>query len=384
MKIALIAKLFAPVSPFSTGGTETFVYNLARELHRRGHRVTVFASGGSRIDDGIKLIPLVEESYWQKYSRDPDLFKQLLVPRRAMGQENIGYLKALFYLRKNLNSFDIIHDHSLHFLPLVLHHYLISLPLVATLHVPVETSKIPSIIKELDLDQEIENYYVAISQNQKNNSKNLKIFEINYNGIDEKRFKFFDRGGDDLIWVGRIVPEKGLDKAIEVAVKTKSSLKIIGSIADETYFKTKITPMIKEDKNISYLGEKTGSDLINLYQQAKILLFPIDWEEPFGLVMVEALSCGTPVVAFRRGSVPEIIKDGQTGFICPPGDIEAMTKATKKIYAMPEEEYQAMRKTCRKHVEENFTVEKMVDGYERVYEKVIEDYKSKIQSSNAK
>ncbi|MGB2762611.1 MAG: glycosyltransferase, partial [Minisyncoccales bacterium] len=104
---------------------------------------------------------------------------------------------------------------------------------------------------------------------------------------------------------------------------------------------------------------------------AKLLLLPIQWEEPFGLVMIEAMACGTPVIAFRRGSVPEIIKDGVTGFICKPNDLNLMIKTVKKIYQMPEAEYKKMRHNCRRHVEKNFSVEKMVDNYEKVYYKIL-------------
>ena len=125
-------------------------------------------------------------------------------------------------------------------------------------------------MKELDLEKEIKNYYIAISQNQKNNSKNLEIFDINYNGIDEKRFLFSQKSTDDLIWVGRIVPEKGLEKAMEVAIKTKSPLKIVGSIANQDYFKTKIKPTIKGNQNISYLGEDKISFLGSSYRQREL------------------------------------------------------------------------------------------------------------------
>src|SRR3972149_9321291 len=151
MKIALIAKLFAPVSKSSAGGTETFVYNLANELAGRGHQITLFASGESKLNDTVNLIPVVNQSYWKKYSENTKLFSQLLTPRRAMSEEIIGYLKIIFYLKQHANDFDLIHDNSLYFLPLILGHELIPLPLIATLHVPITNFSLPEILKDLNI-----------------------------------------------------------------------------------------------------------------------------------------------------------------------------------------------------------------------------------------
>lgn len=377
MNIALIAKLFAPVHLTSTGGTETFVFNLARELDRRGHQVTVFASGDSEIGGGVKLVPVVRKSYWRKYTENPEIFSSIFQSRLSTTEENVGYIKALFYLKQHCDEFDIIHDNSLYFLTLLLHNYLFSLPSVTTLHVPIEKFRFPEIANSLNISFEAKNYYIAISERQKELAKDLEIYDVNYNGIDVKRFQFNNQGGDSLIWIGRIVPEKGLKTAIEVANKTNLPLKIIGSVADQKYFDKEIQTKIDKSNQIEYLGEKTGGELVKIYQDAKILLFPIDWEEPFGLVLTEAMACGTPVVAFDRGAVSEIIKDGVTGFICPPNDVEAMVGAVKKIYDMPEAKYQWMRQNCRQHVEDNFTIKKMVNGYEEVYDRIIKDWHEK-------
>ena len=133
----------------------------------------------------------------------------------------------------------------------------------------------------------------------------------------------------------------------------------------------------KLNKKIRYLGELSGRKLTRLYKGSKALLFPIKWEEPFGFVMVEAMSCGTPVIAFRRGSVPEIIVQGKTGFICPQNKISSMIKAVKKIYAMSDHKYKKLRINCRKHIEENFTLEKTVEKYEITYQKIINDWKAR-------
>lgn len=376
MKIGILAKLFAPVSLFSTGGTETFVYNLARELKRRGHQITVFASGDSKIE-GLKIIPVVEESYWSKFNKHPKTSNEMILYRKYMSDEVLGYLKILFYLKTQQKNFDIIHNNSLNFLPLVLNSFFFNLPFVTTLHVPEKGSDVFEIMDELLNSKSNNNYFISISNNQCRSMKKVKPFTVNYNGIDGDRFQFAQSSGDYLLWIGRVVPEKGLDKAIEISAATNKPLKAIGAIADENYYAKIIEPKLKENTQVNYFKEVIGQNLVGLYQNAKLLLFPIDWEEPFGLVMIEAMACGTPVIAFNRGSVPEIIKDGETGFICPPGDIDCMVRKVKELYRMPMEKYQAMRRACRKHVENNFTVEKMIDGYEKVYEKVIKDWEKK-------
>ena len=377
MRIALIAKLFAPVSSLSTGGTETFVYNLAKVLSCKGHQVTVFASGDSEIGGKVKVIPVTKISFWQKYVDNPKIFEQFSESRKAASEESIGYIKTLYYLKEHIDDFDLIHDNSLYFLPLILHQELVKLPLVATLHVPIDKFKTPEIIDDLNIKEKINNYYIAISENQKKQVTNLDIFDINYNGIDADRFGFCDKSENYLLWIGRIVPEKGLEKAIEVAIKVNMPLKIIGSIADESYFNDKIKNKIEQHENIEYLGEKSGQEIVELYQKAKIFLFPIDWEEPFGLVLTEAMACGTPVVAFNRGAVSEIIQDKVTGFICPPNDVGSMISSVERINKMTDSEYMAMRRACCNHVMENFTLQKMVEGYEKIYQRVIDDWKKK-------
>lgn len=377
MRIALIAKLFAPISKLSTGGTEAFVYNFARELRKRKHDVMVFTTGDSRIED-IKITSVVTESYWSKFNKPIKTENKMFLYRKYMSDEILGYLKFLFYLKNHEKEFDIVHDHALSFLPSILHNDFSNLPYITTLHIDEKgLSNMYKTMKDLIGPKLPNHYFVSISKNQYNSLKDIKPFDINYNGIDADRFSFCDDPDNYLLWIGRIVPEKGLDKAIEIAIKLKITLKIIGSIANESYFKDKIKNNIDQYQNIDYLGEKSGQELVKLYQKAKMLLFPIDWEEPFGLVLIEAMSCGTPIVAFNRGAVSEIIRDGETGFICPPGDIEAMVAAVKKIYDMPPQDYKKMRESCRRHVEENFTVEKMVDGYEKIYQKVIADWKKK-------
>jgi glycosyltransferase involved in cell wall biosynthesis len=172
------------------------------------------------------------------------------------------------------------------------------------------------------------------------------------------------------LWVGRIIPEKGPGKAIQATLQAEENLTLIGPETDDKYWHQEIKPFLSEQ--IKYIGHMPREKLYSYYQNAKALLVPIDWEEPFGLVMVEAMACGTPVIAFRRGSVPEVVVHGKTGFIVDT--VSEMADAMKKIHTID-------RHACRKHVEENFTLEKMSDNYDRVFKKIVDDHKNRLKKN---
>jgi len=369
MKIAIIGKLFASIQVTSAMGQERFIYYLSYLLAKKGHTVTLFASGDSRIE-GVKIIPVIKKSFW-KASKDPKKVLNCESGRSYGEREAIGYLKTLYYLRNHAKDFDIVHDNSDNFEILGLHKFLVSLPLMSTLHLP------PQYLVNLNkiVGQELDNYYIAISQKQKKLAKKIKIFDVVYNGVDLKKFSFSEDYREHLSWIGRIDPYKGLGAAIEVAEKAEVSLKIAGPIYNEKYFKEEIQPRL--NKRIRYVGELSGLKLKRFYKRSKAVLFPVRWEEPFGFVMIEAMACGTPVIAFRRGAVPELIVQEKTGFICPKDKVSSMIKAVRKIYSMSDSHYRRIRINCRKHVEENFSINKMVENYEKVYQKVIDDWKTK-------
>ena len=373
MRIAIIAKLYAPIRTTSSMGQEKFVYNLACLLAKKGHDVTLFAAPGSRVE-GVKVISLIKESFWteqnRKHKKEDDLNP---VMNYCAGINEIeGYNKILFYLRKHKNDFDVIHDNSDKMAIIANAKFLVDLPLVSTLHVPPDyLHRLNKIIGE----KELNNYYVSISKKQRKLAKNVKIFDVVYNGIDVTKFTFSAKSLSYLAWIGRVVPSKGLGAAMEIAEKTKTKLRIAGPIQNQQYFDKDIKPRL--GKNIKYLGPLSGRKLIRFYKKAKALLFPIRWEEPFGLVMAEAMACGTPIIAFRRGSVPELVVQNKTGYICPRDKTASMIKAVKKIYALSDEKYLEIRKNCRQHVEAKFTLDKMEENYVEVYSKAILDWKQK-------
>ena len=245
----------------------------------------------------------------------------------------------------------------------------INIPILHTFHDPIN-KKIAGSIKKNDSP----NYYYNFLS--KNHAKNFSIknrcFIIN-NGLKLKNYKFNSIPKKDLLFSGRLIEKKGVYTAIKIAQETNLLLNIAGSHQGSQYWNKKIKPNL--NKNIKYVGMVPFKKMPSLYRQAKILLFPIKWQEPFGLVMIEAMACGTPVVAFNRGAVSEVVKDGVTGYIVK--NEKEMIRAVKIIYTMPKNKYIKMRHACRRHVEKNFTIEKMVDNYEKVYYKIVEDFKKK-------
>ena len=350
LKIAQIAPLWEPVPPKKYGGIEIMIKTLTDELVKRGHQVTLFATGNSKTKASLKSVfpkSLLEEKVdW--YHRSQNL---------------INAANAFKYE----NEFDIIHSHTGdNALPFT---DICQTPVLTTLHNVLPDSK------NRGSDEYIifrhyarKTNFVSISFNQRTHT-DLKLNYIDniYNGININDFLFNKKPKDYLVWLGRIHYGKGMWNAISAAKKSKQKLITAGGAICETdkkYFES-VKPMI-DGKQIKYIGEISLKEKNKLLGNAKALLFPTVWEEPFGLVMIEAMACGTPVIAFNKGSVPEVIKRNKTGFIVK--NEKEMTEAIKKIDKIN-------RADCRKHIEENFTVEKMVDGYERVYEKIMKDRK---------
>ena len=193
---------------------------------------------------------------------------------------------------------------------------------------------------------------------------------ICYNGMDTSLYKFNPKPKDHFIWVARIDKCKGIENAILAAKKAGVKLLLAGRLdsTQEIYFKTKIKPHL--GKQIKYVGELGQKEIVGFYAKAKGCLYPIEWEEPFGLIMTESMTCGTPVIAFNRGSVPEVVKDKKTGFVIPFKDkrgrknIKGLVEAIKKIDEIKRED-------CKNWVEKNFSYPKMVDCYEQIYYKLV-------------
>jgi len=338
MKIAQVAPLWIPIPPYTYGGTELVVSWLCDELIRRGHEVTLFATGDSKTK--AKLIPVWPSSLWRAKLRTPHAVFSLLYQKLIELQD----------------QFDIIHDHCEFYT--VPYSKFLKPPLITTLHhhLPEETiilyKKFPSI------------NYVAISKNQRKSGPGINIVRTIYHGLPLEKYPFEEKSEDYLLWLSRIGPDKGVAEAIDIAKLSGEKLIISGNILPQyaDYFEFRIKPLI-DGKQIKFLGASDFEKKIELFKRAKAFLFPIKRPEPFGLVVIEAMACGTPVIAFKQGSLPELIEDGKTGFLV--NSIEEACQVLKNIDKIK-------REYCREHVEKNFNLKRMVNKYEKLYKKIRE------------
>lgn len=340
MKIAQVSPLWERVPPPAYGGIELVVSLLTDELVRRGHEVTLFASG-----DSLSLAKLVSVHpralRLDPTIKEPGIYEMLLL--------------GLVY--EQAENFDIIHSHV--GLGSLVYANLVKTPTVHTLH-GIFTPDNEKIFKYSKKQP-----YVSISNSQQEPRLGLNYVDTVYNGIDVSSYEFYPQPTEPpyLAFLGRMSPEKGPHLAIEIAQKTGWKLKIAGKVdvVDLEYFTQKIKPHI-DGKQIEYLGEANHIQKNALMGGAYATLFPITWREPFGLVMVESMASGTPVIAMRLGSTREVIVNGKTGFLCK--NVEECINSLDRVADLN-------RYACRQYVEENFSVQKMTDGYEVVYQKLI-------------
>lgn len=348
MKIAIGATLHKKVHQRSTGGTEVFAYLLAKELTKRGHLVTVFASGDSQVDGQLQGIGSEEEI--NKIEQNQRLF--------------YGYqlLESQLLVLKQ-KEFDVIHINYFESFLFTPFSKLIEKPVVYTVHSDLFTSELWQKLTNETVKNS--DKFVFVSKNAHDKASVLTNKTYIYNGIDTADFPFSKNHGNYLFWLGRVRKKKGIKEAVEVAIKSGENLIISGVIdnpEEKIFFETEVGPLIKKNKNIKFIGPVNFSEKVKLYQEAKAFLFPVSWEEPFGLTMVEAMATGTPVIGFNRGAVSEIIEDEKTGFIVE--NVDQMVNRLKQID-------QIDRSRCRQRVEENFSLERMVDNYEKTYLEVI-------------
>ncbi len=353
LRIAQVVSLQESVPPKGKNGLESMVYYLTEELVKRGHDVTLFATTDSKTS--AKLVDVLPFPYTKK---------------RLFGWSATDY--SLFSIAKAAemaNQFDIIHSHLGS--PAYYFANLIKTPMIETIHSEVTTNIRNDIKKDthkryrLDFRKRSEKVYrVFISNAQWQNARNKKNSTVIHNGICLDEFQFQEKPKDHFAFLGYINPEKGAHIAVQIAKKLKIKLKIAGSyMGCEDYFEKKIKPYLEKGK-IDYMGVVNSFQRNKFLGFAKAILAPICWEEPFGLVMIESMACGTPVIAFKRGSIPEIVENGKTGFIVE--NEKEMIEAIKNIDKINRDE-------CRKHAEGHFIVERMVDEYERVYNKIIKE-----------
>jgi len=339
MKIAQVAPLHESVPPKLYGGTERVVSYLTEELVKQGHDVTLFASGDSITS--AHLVPVVDRALRLIQSDDHFAYHILLLEE----------------LSKRSWEYDIIHFHIdyLHF-PLSRQ---LNIPQLTTLHGRLDISSLQDIYREFT-DMPV----VSISNHQRLSLPFANWLATVYNGVPEETYSFQPATGSYLAFLGRLSPEKGIEAGIEIAIRTGMELKIAAKIdkVDKDYFNDRIKPLLKHPL-IEYVGEINEVEKNNFLGNAYALLFPIEWPEPFGLVMIEAMACGTPTIAYRRGSVPEVMNHGETGFIVE--NIEQAINCVEKIESIS-------RHCCRHIFQTRFSARRMTQDYLKAYASLIE------------
>ncbi len=358
---------------------------LADGLVKRGHEVYAYASSElntlAQVIGGNKTLENSEFPSARDVRKVEEVSSSLTVIRNHFEYEIELISKAFFHAKQN--NLQILHCQSHMFT-----HYLVKFvkfPVIFTLHDPVFPN---NTLEYLVLNTLSNHNYISISESQKRNYK--KLMNINcvatiHHGIKAEDFPFSETSENYLSMIGRYIPEKGFSDGIALALRLKTPLRLASSenYKSSDYYLKEIKPYI-DFKTVTETNFLSPPEKNTFLRKSKILLFPIRWEEPFGLVMIEAMACGTPMVAFAQGSVPEVIKDGKTGFIVNISDtdirgdwivkktgLEGLCEAVEQIYSMPEDRYREMRRACREHVEKNFTVERMVDQYEKVYQEIL-------------
>ena len=328
--------------------------DVAEGLAERGHRITFFGPAGSKSKKFEVITAPFVPLYKNKILEMPEVYGR---EREKIFGLFDQYLVALLFKENLKRKFDIIHIHPAdRALPLA---FLTDTPVVYTLHDPLYKWR-GEIFK---LYQTKNQYFISLSDAQRKSAPDLNYAGTCYNGIDLNLFPYSEKPKNQCLFLGRILPRKGVAEAIKVAIKAGENLVIAGNSGSRKgkYWKTKIKPYLKR-KNIKYVGSVPYPNTHKYYGRAKVLLCPIKWEEPFGLTFIESMACGTPVIAFDRGSVREVIKNGKTGFVVK--NLSQMAKAIKKIDKIS-------RKDCRKWVEDNFTTERMIEDYEKVFYKIL-------------
>jgi glycosyltransferase involved in cell wall biosynthesis len=343
LRVALIASARFPLREPFPGGLEAHTWQLATRLRERGHDITVFGGRGSDPDLGVRelaALPAISGPARLDVSMPADWFLA----------EHHAYLGLMLELARTGDAYDVVHNNSLHYLPVAMAGAL-SLPVLTTLHTP-PTPWLESAVALAESGVS----FVAVSRHTAHQWRPAVDAGVLLNGVDT-RFWTPGPGGGVPVWSGRIVPEKGPVEAIHAARRAGTGLRLAGPTPDLDFFRDRVEPLLGD--GVDYVGHLDHARLAGLVGSASVAVVSPCWDEPYGLVVAEAMACGTPVAGFARGALPELVDDA-TGVLVEPGDLDGLAVAIRQAARLD-------RAAVRRRAEVHCSVEAMIDGYERLY-----------------
>lgn len=364
MNILMVPLLKRKMGPAVTASRPRVIFELSRGLIAQGHAVSILGTKNSSVP-GAKIIPVIPKSMVEMKAYENPFYAET------------GYLVQLAKkLQQISGQFDIIHNHTYPEFINLLVEPLLKAPMVTTVHAQMTP----------ELDQTLSHFpdskLIALSKAHKHLARKTKFWKVIYNGVDTDVYRFSAQKDDYLLWIGRLgkardekgrfIDAKGVRNAIRLAEETGEKLLLAGNVEDKKFFDQDVKPHL--NKKIQWVGEVsseqslTKQEVAKLMSRAKGFLMTINWEEPFGLVMAEAMSCGTPVVGFRRGSVPELVEHGKTGFVAK--DFSGLVTGVQKLD-------QIQPKDCRARVERLFSLEATVQNYSAAYRQAMTEWKKR-------
>lgn len=345
LRICLVASSLYPIGEPFAGGLEAMTHQLARELLRRGHEVSLFAAPGS--DPALDATELDVPRFVPSPAAEADVNAP---PRRWMAEHH-AYLGLMLDLARDASTrFDVVHNNSLHHLPVAMAHT-VDVPLVTTLHTP----PVPWLESAVALSP-ASSSFAAVSEHTSRAWAHLAPAVPILNGVDVERWTP-GPGGGPAVWSGRLVAEKAPHEAIDACRLAGIPLVLAGPVPDEAYFEREIAPRLgRQAVHVGHLDHKA---LTRLLGRASVALVTPAWDEPYGLVAAEAMACGTPVAAYDRGALREVVAD-EAGALAPGGDVEALAVAVTAALGLD-------RGAVRRHAVQHCSLRRMVDEYERLY-----------------
>jgi len=367
MNIAIAGVLTKPITENPFGGTETFTYLLIKGLVEEGHNVTLYSAKESKTHAQTH-VPICSA----------------LNASKTISNVEMVYPYTLIQIKSMLSDlkdkkFDILHVNLLKTFLFSSFKKYFHLPVLHTMHRDyLQTEELANIYKNIDSNKKAN--YCFVSKQAYDKSIIRDNIHYVYNGIDLKKYpNSTEKNFEKYVWLSRIDPLKGPHIAIQ-AVKKAGKKLILSGIIDRTkyndYFQNEINPLLGPD--IKFEPAKGYERKLELFQKSKAFIFPIQWEEPFGLVVVEALSSGTPVITFNRGAMPEIIEEGRNGILVNPDEgVDGIARAIEKIESLSSKEYMNLRKQCREFVKEKFSYQLMSQNYLKLYSELIKEFEFK-------